>query len=260
MATSLIQKVDTSSAAAASLVPTLANLPQNGNSLIVMTGGNVGVSTITGGGVPASGPGSWAVVSFSGSHSPTEVWLGLVTGTPAAAVTVTFTGSGAVNAKLEEWSGLLTKDQVSATPGGPSTTITTGTITPTSGGQLIIATGSIDTAISAGPTGGFSQEGTLTAGAQRVGVGSLLQGAPAAINTTWTVGSDGWDSVIASFISASVGAYLPTRIPNNRVGPMALRHASRSPFIPSANIPLPPAFDPSQFPWQFESADEQMAE
>jgi len=79
MSTSLVQKQDGSSTSATSLVVTLGATPLAGNTLVVAVALNSGfVTSISGGGV------TWtAAVIRSGSHIPTEIWSGVVTGTPA---------------------------------------------------------------------------------------------------------------------------------------------------------------------------------
>ena len=199
MATSLIQKKDGSSTSATALVVTLDALPQSGNTLVVAVVNNGGyVTSITGGGV------TWgAAVVRSGSHVPAEIWAGVVTGTPAAAITINVP-VGAIAAKVMEWSGGLATD-VTALATNISTTIDPSAITPTANNTLVVAVGGTGAAISAGPTGGFTDQTTVTPGSLVwMGVGSLLQGTAAPADTTWTIASTGWDAVIASFI------YTPT--------------------------------------------------
>jgi len=90
-----------SCAMGAGLVVTLGATPLAGNTLVVAVALNSGfVTSISGGGV------TWtaAVIRSPGSHVPTEIWSGIVTGTPATAITITVP-VGAVVAKVMEWSG-----------------------------------------------------------------------------------------------------------------------------------------------------------
>lgn len=199
--TSRIQKKDASLASAASMPITLDALPSSGNTLLVAVGGNGGfLSGVSGGGVI-----SWAHSVRTGTFDDCELWYGVVGPTPSANVLITPPSAERIVSKTEEWFGQLTPDQ-SHSATATSTTIDPGSITPTTNGQLVMAVGVAFQTISAGPTNGFTDEGTVASASFSMGVASLLQTSAAAADTAWTIPSSGWDAGITSFKVSLLGA------------------------------------------------------
>lgn len=198
----LVQKNDNQSASTGSLVVTLPGVTTAGNTLIVAVVNNNGfVTSITGGGVT-----TWAARKRSGVTEPTEIWSGLVDTTPSAAVTVNVIAASRVNAKVMEWTGALTVD-VTNSASGSSVTPDSGSVTPTQTNDLVVAAVGIFATISAGPTGGFTDQGINngTSGSFGLGVGTLLETSIVAADATWTAGSSGWDGVIVAFKTPTGG-------------------------------------------------------
>lgn len=196
--TALVQSGSNISASSASLVITPGGTFVVGNTIIVYAGAGNGIS-ISGGGVSA-----WSLDITSGAHIPTAIWSGKVTSAAATTVTITQTAAG-IAARLQEWAGLLTKDQ-STTNSGTTSPITSGSITPGRASELLCAAASSGTAITGGISGGFTDLGIQAPGGGIAGfdAGYLLQGAAAAANPSWTTTTAGWDAGIVSYILAPV--------------------------------------------------------
>lgn len=205
--TSQVQQQNGSSASSASLVVILGTLPTTGNTLIVVVGGNGGFLT----GVSGGGVASWAHAVRAGSSDDCELWWGLVGASPSTAITITPPSAERIVAKVMEYNGALTPDQ-SHTASGTSVSIDPGSITPTQPNELVIALGVAFQTISAGPTGGFHDEGTVASATFSMGVATLQQGPALAADTAWTIPSSGWDAGIVSFTYAASGS-IPVSTP-----------------------------------------------
>ena len=98
---------------------TLPNTTTVGHTLILVLsddGSGGATATVSGGGVPASGAGSWTQVeSVLGNGSPNngavEIWYGLVTSAGNKTITVSMSHNGNVQlANVSEWSGIATSN------------------------------------------------------------------------------------------------------------------------------------------------------
>jgi hypothetical protein len=147
----------------------------NGNAwlLFVKVGDStLSVTSITGGGVPASGPGSWQRVAgpyadTSGTPHDHEIWLGKITTTGASTITITPSGpTTSINIDLdaqEFTAGLGTStiwardgSQQSGQTNASSTTVTFPSLTAVGGGELYFGHARVPAAPVAGSTTGFT--------------------------------------------------------------------------------------------------------
>lgn len=189
--TTRVQVVDNSSASTASLATTIA-MPQGYGTLLALYATNGANATgVTGGGATWVDSGVGVGVTDS-----LGLWIGRVDGSPTTSVTVNFGGLQRVVTKVIEYSGRLYLDK-KATASATSTTIATGSISPTYSG-LVLALGVVFNAISAGPTGGFTDLTTVVSGTLSMGVGELWIVGPGSASTTWTCTSSGWDADIVA--------------------------------------------------------------
>lgn len=193
-ATAPLQNVDATTASATSVTFTTANA-QKGNSLVVFVGNNSGGSSIASG---QGGVTTWNLAKTNaGGANDSDLWYGTVDGTPSTSVVATFP-VGRAACKLIEWPGRLLVDQ-SNTAFATSVTVDPGSVTPTTGFQVIFALGVVFTTIVSGPTGGFTSLGIPVSGTFSSACAVLEQGAAAAADPTWTIASTAWVGVIASF-------------------------------------------------------------
>jgi hypothetical protein len=185
--------VHSNGAAQTALPLTLGALPQQGNTLIIVASSGLAITSIVGGGVAAGG---WTLARKSNTNINIEIWSGIVTTTPSTGVTVNLT-SASITAILMEWQGSLTYDK-SGIASGTSITPATPAITPTFPGSLIIAGCGANNTLTAGPTGGFTDQGKYNSSNNMAGA-SLIEGPIVAASTSWTQTNLPWDAVIAAF-------------------------------------------------------------
>lgn len=199
--TALVQTKSNASASTAALVVTLDAASTAGNTLVVVTSNNNGVVTsITGGGV------TFANTGFSGAASTyaNDIWSGVVTGTPGAAITINVPAGSRVVARVFELSGTWHGDLITHAS-GLSTALSSASETASANGAFYIAMSIIfkDTTTAVG--GGFTDAGKVISGSFSLGVAYLEQTTRAVAGpATWTaLTADSWDGGIISFVPAS---------------------------------------------------------
>jgi hypothetical protein len=156
---------------------------------------------------------TWALADGHITGRQCEIWYTTaLTGTPGTTITVNLSGTpaaaGLLSACVSEWPGQLTLDVASST-NATSTTPAPPSQTPTAGREaLIVGAIRAGSAVSAGPTGGFTA--LLSSDANVRGFGAYLVANPTAGSyaTTWTSGSGTWAGVSAVFLAPLSGVKL----------------------------------------------------
>lgn len=183
-----------------------------------------------------------------------SIWRAPVTtGGASLAVTVTYNAASSNNSGIvaQEWSnsgGTPTKDQ---TASNASTTATTAPTTNASGtttvaNELIIAgfvSNSTQASFTAGA--GYSNAGSIAVTNANVGMESKTVAATGTQTATATFGtSRAYGAGLVTYFETvpvtAAASYQVTRIPNKRVGPMALRYNFRQPYVPSGQTTVAP--------------------
>lgn len=195
----LIQtNTNTAAVAAASTVVTMGSTTTLGNTLFATASFGGGTQTMSGGGVT-----TWNQAFFFGSHIGTSLYWGIVDGTSSTTITFAYSPNESGVFRVMEWAGKYAQGQTT-NASGVSTAVATGSITPGQSNELVIAVASAQSTFSAGPTAGFTSQGTLTITGLFHDTATLIQGTAAAINPGWTIASNGWDAGICSFIPSIV--------------------------------------------------------
>lgn len=230
---------------------TTASVPAGGRILLFLSwydgGLTVTISSISDGTniytvdktqTPISGGGHAAVIS---APCPS----GLVSGS-----TITVTMSGAVTDRVlcgAYSTGIVATNAAygAVGQGQNSNTVWTSTTTTALKGDLLWGgshwedSGGSTNTPSGGNTelhDGIGSSGTFTTTCYQVGTGAAI-----AASGTWSLISgavEGTTSIAVVYRASVVSSYTPVRIPNRNVGPMALRHTFRQPYMPLYNSPV----------------------
>lgn len=207
MAITKVQEVTHGQAAGATNTLTIA-APDAGSLLVVVIGTlDQRVTGITGGGV------TWAEAVHDFNAKDAEIWYGFDSSGSGTSIVVTMAGSTDSAASFTEWSGIDTASPLDQTnhATATSTTPATGSVTPTSDNQLLIAMFNSVQNPSAGPTGGFTPLTQIIQGTQHVSSAYLIQTSATLASPSWTTTSAPWDACIATFkpATASSGPAVP---------------------------------------------------
>lgn len=194
-----IQGSTGSVAAGTSYTITLSSTPTSGNLIVLGSGNNQGTLS----GVSQTGV-TWASASVPAFNFGTDIWVGYVGPGAGTVITVTLPASGRGVGVADEWSGLLTSlaiDQVNGTH-GTSTTLSSGSVTPTQDNELVMVLGVTFTTITGGPTGGFTNDlSPATSASFNIALAYLVQGTAGAAVATWALASNPWDGAIISLFA-----------------------------------------------------------
>jgi len=188
---------------------TTSTLDTNGaNLIIVFTAAYIGSTGLT---LSDSKGNTWTGLTNVASSLNSRLWYAF-SATAGASHTFTISASGNLFDEVVcviAVSGALSSDpidQQSTNSNSSSTTIATGSITPTQAGELIV-TGVASGADNTPPSvnSGFTLADTATgSGHDLVGLAYLIQGAASAVNPTWTLNAAANNqAAIASFKAPS---------------------------------------------------------
>jgi RHS repeat-associated protein len=204
---SLVQQATSATSAyVSSVTTTLSSAPRAGDTLILIVGSGVSISSIVGGGV------TWQKAIKSNSFSDAEIWYGLNSSGSGTNVTTTFfTCAFGCYLSLSEWSGVATSSAIDATSSRASAGVST-MISPTSttsnANDLIITAAKAynPVVLTSGPTGAFTA--LNTASSSNMNYAYDVVNTAVSTSTSWTFASNsGWfDSVIAAFKAGSGGS------------------------------------------------------
>ena len=198
----------------------LPNATTTGDTLILTVGDDYShtatVSSVSGGGVPATGSGSWTKVTETNGSSgdgEAEIWYGQVTSGGTTAITVTLSGSTNWQlANVSEWAGIASSSPVDASTSsnGSATSFTAGPITTTQAGDLVIS----DAWTSFNSPGFTSPQNSTTLGytalSQTMAGGSYYRawGAYTIDSSTGSI-SAGWTGPGSGFYATAIAAFKP---------------------------------------------------
>jgi site-specific recombinase XerD len=181
---------------------TLSSTPKTGDVILLAT-----LDTASSSNTPSETGVTWTSAASGGSSFSDIIYYGVVGSSPGNVITITQT-SGRGSGVAEEWSGLKSSSPLDTALGdtvGTSTTISSGSVTPTQNGDVVFALGAIFTSITGGPTNGYTSDvnSPYANAALNLTVAYQIQNTAAATSTTWTAGSSSsWDADIASFKAA----------------------------------------------------------
>lgn len=201
--------------------PLTITAPATGNLLVAiwLTKSNLTITSFTSGG---GGVTTWSLAKAlnSGTTRRCEIWYGVVDTTPTTTITANHSKSSSQrDLYCVEWSGQAAVTILGTTNSATaaSTTMSSGTCVTTNAASLVIAAALCNTAISAGPTGGFT-DFTLPASALIGRAAYKVETALETAEDTYTITSDTWVGVIAEFLPSAVpdtqewrGCYPPVR-------------------------------------------------
>lgn len=214
ISSSPVQQTAGKTSAGGSATKTISiSTPASGGHLVLLINRphTISISGVTGGGVTWASGGS---VSETSSQQAYEIWYGSGSSGSGSTISVTISNTYAViEYNFSEWSGVDTTpvlDPSVSSNTGTSSTITSSSVTPTAGKEvLLLSIGGLNGggAATDSPTGSFTaltRSGTFTYGAYAYRVVASASGS---YQTTWaaSVGYRPWATLIVGFDAAAGG-------------------------------------------------------
>lgn len=186
--------------AAGTIAITLASQPTQGNTLVIFAG--TSDTTVIFSNISQTGVTWQRAVSGSSSTRIVEIWYGNIGAGASTGITVNLSGTPASTYRggISEWGGLLSSGALSVTGdnNGNSTTVTTASITPPVGYNVLLIASSRAGNTSV-PTNGFTNLTTQDVSAP--GSYLVVPSTSGSYSTGWTTVSGLWQAEIASFLA-----------------------------------------------------------